>query len=197
MRIGKMGNDVSASQSHFCIHSVRRTLPIAHPMSEVVRWGSLSFSCEMTNSAAATLALSDPSRGGKRHWAGVCLSGVCVFILFLKHDLLSLGRLEWLHWAPNAALLVGAIFGLGLVVASMRVVVEEAVIVVGEVGAQFITTTRGGSVAKRLLDASRIRAVIVNDHVSLFGIHNYVAMVVDELDHMEVLFPVRRHLFAC
>jgi hypothetical protein len=159
-------------------------------MSDSVRWDALSFTCEMASSEAATLAVRNPSRGSRRHWVGVTFAGLCVLAVFAKHGLLALGGLQWLHWVPNAALLLGCVCGVATVAASRQAVVEEAVIVVGEVGAQFITTTRGGSVTKRLLDASRIRAVIVNDHVSLFGVHNYVGMVVDELDHMEVLFPV-------
>lgn len=167
----------------------------------VVRWGNgLSFGCDSATGAMVRMTTRSEARGRRRAWSGRLLAAAGVALLVMDAaawlgGTALLGNFRF--WAAAAAI-GGAI----LMAAANRAVVAETVLVLGDVGVQFITSFRGGGSSKRLVDASRVRAAIINEHVALSGVHNYVGLVVDGLDHMEVLFPVstatsRRPFSAC
>ncbi|KAA0156276.1 hypothetical protein FNF29_01069 [Cafeteria roenbergensis] len=127
------------------------------------------------------------ARGRRRAWLGQLLAAVGVALLALDAatwmtGVAALGGVRL--WAAAAA-----VCGALLWKSASQAVVAETVLVLGDVGVQLITSFRGGGSTKRLVDASRVRAAIINEHVALSGVHNYVGLVVDGLDHMEVLFP--------
>ncbi len=157
----------------------------------VVVWGdSLSFACESATGAMVRMTARSEARGRRRAWLGQLLAAVGVALLALDAatwmtGVAALGGVRL--WAAAAA-----VCGALLWKSASQAVVAETVLVLGDVGVQLITSFRGGGSTKRLVDASRVRAAIINEHVALSGVHNYVGLVVDGLDHMEVLFPVSR-----
>lgn len=157
----------------------------------VVVWGDgLSFACESATGAMVRMTTRSAARGRRRAGLGRLLVAVGVSLLVMDAvtwlaGTAVLGSLRF--WAAAAA-----VCGAALWTSASRAVVAETVLVLGDVGVQFITSFRGGGSTKRLVDASRVRAAIINEHVALSGVHNYVGLVVDGLDHMEVLFPVSR-----
>jgi len=159
-----------------------------------VEWGTgTTFVCEKTGEAVVSLAARNRSRGLRAQQAGVAC-GIAAAIM---------AGVWWRSGMQPGALAGGTASAFAIALLLWRLastsVIAESVLVLGEVGVQIATETRGGWLSKRLVDAGKVRAAIINEHVSLFGVHNYVGLIVDGLDHMEVLFPVsglRQHALS-
>jgi hypothetical protein len=154
-----------------------------------VKWAEMEF--EWTSGpAVVSMALKKPKAGERRQTVGAALLGggaaLGVAIALAESP-------KW-GWEILACCLACVAVGGFLVWSSRSAVVSESVLVLGSVGVQLTTERRGGAKSQSLVDASAIRAAIITEQVTLWGVYNTVCLVVDGLDAMAVLFPVSARL---
>ncbi|MES1914517.1 MAG: hypothetical protein MHM6MM_006578 [Cercozoa sp. M6MM] len=90
-------------------------------------------------------------------------------------------------WSVVVAALVAVAVLLKITI-EKRAVFEERIIVMRQVGVQFESVTKGGSVKRTFLDDTAVKSVVLNEGVSMCRVLSYLAFRVHGQDKMKLAF---------